>query len=216
VFEYGFSGTRFTPSAVTLDPSLPPQLPGVTLRNIHWHGRVFTIAIGPQNTTITLTSGAAVPPRTPEGAKTVSSGQSVTIPTRRPDQQSTGDRARCQTATATASSYVPGNGPVAAVDGSPSTPWVPTSPTGTLTIDLVKTQTINRVTVTRTTGSYGYSVQTSNDGTNWTPVGNSPSSSTGTDTISFASTQAWYVRLNFPGGVGAATPQINEVSVTGP
>ena len=117
---------------------------------------------------------------------------------------------------ATASSWVPGNEPVAAVDGSPATPWVPTSPTANLTVHLAKTSAINTVTVTRGTGSYTYTVQTSTDGTNWTTVGTSPSTSTGTDTISFSPVQAQYVRLNFPGGTGAATPQINEVSVTGP
>ncbi len=215
VFEYGFSGMRFTPTAVRLDPSLPPQLPGVTLRNLHWHGRVFTVAIGQQTTTVTLASGTPMPLQTPSGAKTVTTGQSVTIPTRRPDLQATNDLARCQSVTA--SSWVPGNEPVAAVDGSPATPWIPSSPQATLTVHLAKTSPVNTVTVTRGgTGSYSYTVQTSTDGTTWNTVGTSPSSSTGTDTITFPATQAQYVRLNFPGGTGAATPQINELSVTGP
>ncbi len=214
VFEYGFSGMRFTPTAVSLDPSLPPQLPGVTLRNLHWHGSVFTVAIGPQNTTVTLASGSALPLQTPNGAMTAAQGHPVTIPTRRPDLQPTTDLARCQPATA--SSWVPGNEPVAAVDGSPATPWVPTSPQATLTVHLAKTSTINTVTVTRSTGSYGYTVETSTDGTTWHTVGTAPSTSTGTDTISFSPTQAQYVRLNFPGGTGAATPQVDELSVTGP
>ncbi len=215
VFEYGFSGMRFGPAAVRLDPSLPPQLPGVTLRNLHWHGRVFTVAIGQQTTTVTLASGGPLPLQTPGGAKTVTTGHSVTIPTRRPDQQTTNDLARCQSVTA--SSWVPGNEPVAAVDGSPSTPWIPTTPQAALTVHLAKTSTVNSVTVTRGgTGSYTYTVQTSTDGTTWNTVGTSPSSSTGTDTITFSPTQAQYVRLNFPGGTGAATPQINELSVTGP
>jgi trehalose/maltose hydrolase-like predicted phosphorylase len=214
VFEYGFSGMRFTPTAVALDPSLPPQLPGVTLRNVQWHGSTFTVAIGPQTTTVTLASGPPLPLSTPQGAKTVTTGQSVTIPTRRPDQQPTNDLARCQSVTA--SSWVPGNEPVAAVDGSPATPWVPTGPQASLTVHLAKTSTIKTVTVTRDTGTYSYTVQTSTDGSTWTTVGTSPSSSTGTDTISFPPTQAQYVRLNFPGGSGAATPQIDEVSVTGP
>jgi trehalose/maltose hydrolase-like predicted phosphorylase len=214
VFEYGFSGMRFAPTGVTLDPSLPPQLPGVTLHNVHWHGDVFTVAIGPQNTTVMLASGAALPLQTPKGAMTVTHGHPVTIPTRRPDLQPTSDLARCQSVTA--SSWVPGNEPVAAVDGSPSTPWVPTSPQATLTVHLAKTSTINTVTVTRNTTAYGYSVQTSTDGTTWTTVASSPSSTTGTDTIAFSPTQAQYVRLSFPGGTGAATPQIDELAVTGP
>ncbi len=214
VFEYGFSGMRFTPTAVKLDPSLPPQLQGVTLRKLHWHGSTFTVAIGPQTTTVTLDSGSAVPLQTPGGSRTVMSGSPVTMPTRRPDEQATSDLARCQSVTS--SSYVPGNEPVAAVDGSTATPWVPTSPTATLTVDLGKLETINQVTVTRDTGSYTYNVETSTDGTTWHTVGSSPSSSSGTDTISFPATQAQYVRLDFPGGTNAATPQIDELSVTGP
>ncbi|MEA2213874.1 MAG: hypothetical protein QOF83_3822 [Solirubrobacteraceae bacterium] len=215
VFEYGFSGMRFTPSAVRLDPSLPPQLPGLTLRNLHWHGSTFTVAIGPQNTAVTLAAGPALPLQTPSGPRTATAGHPVTVATRRPDQQATNDLARCQPATA--SSWVPGNEPVAAVDGSPATPWMPTGPQATLTVHLAKTASINRVTVTRGgTGSYTYNVQTSTDGTTWQTVGTSPSSSTGTDTITFSPTQAQYVRLNFPGGAGTSTPEIDELSVTGP
>ena len=47
---------------------------------------------------------------------TVAPGQSITLTTRRPDLQSTSDKARCQPASA--SSYGPGDEPVAAVDGS--------------------------------------------------------------------------------------------------
>ncbi len=215
VFEYGFSGMRFTPTAVQLAPSLPPQLPGVTLRNVHWHGRVFTVAIGLRSTTVTLASGSALPLQTPEGTMTVTRIHSVMIPTRRPDQLPTSDLARCQQVTAT--SWVPGNEPVAAVDGSPATPWMPTSPQATLTVHLAKTSTIQTVTVNRGgTEPYTYNVQTSTDGSTWHAVGTSPASSTGTDTISFSPTQAQYVRLDFPGGTNAGTPQIDEVSVTGP
>ena len=212
VFEYGFSGLRFTPTAIQLDPSLPPQLPGVTLQNLHWQGRVFTIDIGPQSTRVTLASGAAMPVSTPGGPMTVATGQSITIPTRRPDLQATTDLARCQTVTA--SSYVPGDEPVAAVDGSTATPWIATGPTATLTVQLAKPATISSVTVTRSgTGSYGYNVETSTDGTTWHTVGTAPATSTRTDTITFSPTQAQYVRLDFPGGASAGTPEIAEVSV---
>src|ERR1700756_602913 len=106
VFEYGYPGLRFTPTAVQLDPSLSPQLPGITLRNLHWQGRVFTVAIGLQSTQVTLNSGSALPVQTPSGSMTVAPGHPATIPTRRPDLQSTGDLARCQTVTS--SSNVPG------------------------------------------------------------------------------------------------------------
>jgi trehalose/maltose hydrolase-like predicted phosphorylase len=212
VFEYGYPGLRFTPTAIQLDPSLPPQLPGVTLKNLHWQGRMFTVTIGPQSTQVSLTSGSALPVQTPGGQMTVTSGKSVTIPTRRPDLQSTTDLARCQRVTA--SSNVPGDEPVAAVDGSTATPWIPTGPKATLTVQLAKPTSIGSVTVTRGgTASYGYNVETSTDGTTWHVAGTAPASSTGTDTITFSPTQAQYVRLDFPGSTGAGTPDIDEVSV---
>ena len=215
VFEYGFSGMRFTPTAVELAPSLPPQLRGVTLRSVHWHGRAFTVAIGLRSTTVTLASGSALPLQTPQGPITVTRSRSVRIPTRRPDQLPTSDLARCQQVTA--SSWVQGNEPVAAVDGSPATPWIPTSPHATLTVHLAKTTAIQTVTVNRGgTAAYSYNVQTSTDGSTWHTVGTSPASSTGTDTVSFSPTRAQYVRLDFPGAANAGTPQIDEVSVTGP
>ena len=54
VFENGYSGLRFETNAIQLDPSLSPQLPGVTLRNMHWHGRTFTVAIGPRSTRVSV------------------------------------------------------------------------------------------------------------------------------------------------------------------
>lgn len=215
VFEYGYSGLRFTPTAVQLDPSLSPQLPGITLNGLEWQGRVFNVAIGLQSTTVTLTSGTAMPIQTPGGAMSVAPGKPVTIPTRRPDQQATSDLARCQPIAA--SSWVPGNEPVAADDGSTATPWIPTSPEATLTVQLAKRTNIKTVTVTRgSTASYGYNVETSTDGSTWRTVGTAPSSSTGTDTITFSPTQARYVRFDFPGGTSAGVPDIDEVSVQGP
>ena len=107
VFEYGYSGLRFTPTAVQLDPSLSPQLSGITLNNLQWQGRTFTVAIGLQSTKVTLTAGSAMPVQAPSGTVTVAAGQSVTLPTRRPDLLRTSDLARCQQIMA--SSFVPGD-----------------------------------------------------------------------------------------------------------
>ena len=84
-FLYGFSGLRPQVDAVRLDPSLPPQLAGITLSNLAWQGRTFTMHIGPQESSVTLNSGAALPVITPAGAKTVEPGAPLIIPTRRPD-----------------------------------------------------------------------------------------------------------------------------------
>jgi hypothetical protein len=215
VFEYGYSGLRFTPSAIELDPSLSPQLPGITLSNLHWQGRTFTITIGPSSTQLRLTSGSVLPVQTPSGTVTVSPGRSLTVPTRRPDLQPTTDLARCQSASA--SSYVPGDEPVAAVDGSTATPWEATAAQATLTVKLAKRTNVGGVTVTRGSSSaFGYAVETSPDGSSWTVVATAPATSSGVDRFTFHPTQAQYVRLAFPGGANAAAPAIDELAVTGP
>jgi hypothetical protein len=176
---------------------------------------VFTIAIGPQSTQLRLTSGPALPVQAPSGTLTVSAGRSITLPTRRPDLQSTSDLARCQQASA--SSYIPGEEPVAAVDGSTATPWQATEPQATLTVKLAKRTKVSRATVTRgSSDAFSYSVETSTDGGSWHEVATAPASSTGVDAFAFTPTQAQYVRLDFPGGGGAAAPDIDELVVTGP
>jgi hypothetical protein len=215
VFQYGFSGLRFTPGYVSLDPSLPPQLPGVTLTNLRWQGRRFTVAIGPHTTAVTDEGGGSIPLRTPSGQQTVASGHTVTIPTRRPDLQPTTDLARCQPVTAISS--VPGNDPVAAVDGGPATAWMAAQPAATLTLTLAHPASVNSVTVTRGPGfgAFSYSVQVSSDGTHWQTVATAAAHSSGIDQFSFAPVAAHYVRLAFPGGSGAAPPDIGELSVMG-
>jgi hypothetical protein len=191
VFEYGFSG--------------------VTLTDLQWHKSVFTVAIGPNSTTVTLSSGPALPVDTPTGQQTVGQGQSITIPTRRPDLQPTGDLARCQQVSA--SSFVPGDDPVAAVDGSTSTAWVATGPQATLTVQLAKTAKLTSATITRGS-SANYSLETSTDGSNWHVVATAaPATPSGVDQFQFAPTTALFVRLSFPGGNGAAAPDIGELTV---
>lgn len=215
VFEYGYSGLRFTPNQIVLDPSLSPQLQGVTLTGVQWQGRMFTVAIGLQSTQLHLTSGPALPVQIPTGQLTVAPGQSITVPTRRPDLQPTKDLARCQQVSA--SSSVPGDEPVAAVDGSTATPWMATNPQAELTVQLPKRTNIGSATVTRgSTSPFSYSVETSTDGSTWHVVASAPASSTGTDQFKFAPTQAHFVRLDFPGGSGASAPAIDELSVAGP
>lgn len=173
VFEYGYPGLRFTPNAIELDPSLSPQLPGITLNDLHWQGRTFTVTIGLRSTQVRLTSGSALPVQTPADLVTVAPGQSITIATRRPDLQATNDLALCQQVTA--SSFMPGDDPVAAVDGSTATPWEATGPQATLTVQLAKKKNIDSATVTRgSSGSFRYSVETSTDGNSWHVVATAP------------------------------------------
>jgi hypothetical protein len=214
VFEYGYSGLRFGSTSIQLDPSMSPQLHGLTLNNLQWQGRVFTVTIGPQSTQLQLSSGPAMSVKTPAGTQTVAPGGTLTVATRRPDEQPTSDLARCESVTA--SSYVPGDEPAAAVDGSSATPWEATAPQATLTVQLSETSKLRSVTVTRgSTRAFRYMVETSTDGSTWKVLATSPSSSTGTDQFTFAPTKARFVRLDFPGGNGATTPAIDELSVGG-
>lgn len=82
VFEYGFSGLRFGTNGIRLDPSLPQQLGRITLNNLRWHGRSFTVAVGHATTTVHLSAGGTLPVITPSGNRRVAPGGTITIPTR--------------------------------------------------------------------------------------------------------------------------------------
>lgn len=213
-FLFGYSGLRFQVDGVAVDPSLPPQMAGVTLRKLKWQGRTFTMLIGPLQTTITLESGEPLPIVTPSGKRTVSRGEALSIPTRRSDLQATDNLARCHTITATSSA--PGSPAVAAVDGSPATVWVADAPDADLTVDLGAKVTLGKIMVLRGSKEpFSYTVQSSTDGTSWTKVATSPANSNGTDNLEIQPVQARFVRLNFEGG-GAGKPSIAEFSVTAP
>ena len=215
-FLYGFSGFRPQVDGVRLDPSLPPQLVGITLRNLAWQGRTFTVHIGPQETSVTLNSGAALPLITPGGAKTVEPGAPLILPTRRSDQQPTQDLTRCRQVTATSS--IPGSPPVAAVDGSPATAWTAAEPQAKLTVDLATPATLGKIKVLRgNRDPFPYSVEASSDGVEWKTIATAPAkNATGVDEFnSPPPAQAKFLRLVFPGIGDAKRPSIAELTVTG-
>ena len=84
-FLYGWSGFRWRPDRIHLDPALPDQwaASGLTLRGLAYQGRRFDVAIGAQQTTVTLDSGDPVTVEANGTTQTLSSGAPVTIPTRR-------------------------------------------------------------------------------------------------------------------------------------
>jgi trehalose/maltose hydrolase-like predicted phosphorylase len=212
-FLYGFSGFRPLLAAVRIDPSLPPQLDGITLRNLTWQGRTFTMHIQSRETTVTLTSGAPLPVITPGGPKTVLPGSALTLPTRRPDLQTTDDLARCRQITATSS--LPGSPPVAAVDGSPATSWVAAEPDATLTVNLATQVELGKIKVMRgSSDPFPYSVQVSSDGVQWKTIANAPATSAGTDEFESPAIQAKFLRLAFQGIGAAKPPSIAELNVT--
>jgi trehalose/maltose hydrolase-like predicted phosphorylase len=215
-FLFGFSGYRALAHAVHLDPNLPPQLAGITLRNMVWQGRTFTVHIGPEQTRIVLNSGSALPLETPSGPKTVQPGTPLFVATRRPDLQPTDNLARCQPVTA--SSSLPGSPAVAAVDGIPATAWVAAEASAEFTIQLATSTTVSSVVVVRGNPKpLHYSVQLSTDREHWTTVADVPGpltgSGDGTQELTFAPTAAQFVRLVFPGNGDAQPPNVAEILV---
>ncbi len=209
-FLYGYSGYRPLTTAIHLDPILPPQLDGITLRDLAWQGRIFTLHIGSRETKLTLKSGEPLPVFTPVGLKTVRPGGELIIPTRRPDLLPTTDIARCRKITATTSSA--GSPPVAAVDGSTATAWVATGPQANLTVNLTSLVTVSGIKVRRGSRElFSYSVQVSSDGSGWEKIAHSEETSNGMDEFTALNVKAKFVRLLFE---GPATPNIAELSVT--
>lgn len=167
---HGFTGYRPRLDAFYLDPSLPPQLQGLEIKGMKHQGAVFNVRIELENTTITR-----VPPRKTIAARTnmttaldapvtvrigarnamagdwpVALGESLIIPTRRPDLNGTdlpGNLAQCKPAFSD-STWVAGQFPLAAVDGSNHTTWQPSTPDPTaVTVDLQAPTKIKGVSI---------------------------------------------------------------------
>jgi trehalose/maltose hydrolase-like predicted phosphorylase len=210
-FLYGFTGLRWNQDAVTIDPMLPPQLPGLELTKMSWHGRTFNITIGPEVTKITLTSGNAMPLKVGDRQIQVlhHAGETLTFPTRRPDVTPTSDTARCRNVTATASN--PSFPAVAAVDGSPATWWQPTTAGASLTVDLGQARTIDRIVVDSATGgTTPYSIEVSQDNKTWQLAGTVPTSSNPSSSLAVPSIHAQWVRYTAGTDV---TPEVSDLKV---
>ena len=116
------------------------------LHDLSWHGRRFTVAIGPQSSSVTLNSGAALPLKTGDRIRRINTGRILTLRTRRPDLAVTDDVALCGRASATSSQ--PGAPALAAVDGSPVTDWQSVKLPSTLILSLRGgTQTMSTATL---------------------------------------------------------------------
>ena len=229
-FLYGYSGLRWEAGGIRIAPGLNRQISGVVLRNLTWRGRTFQVSVGARRTTVTLHSGAALPVSTPQGARTVSVGHSLSVPTARPDLASTSDSVRCQSATG--SSAQPGAPALAAVDGSSATGWQPVSVPGTLTAPTRPgARTIDRAVVVwgqlwpaqpkpnvhpparpvRTLRPARYVLQVSANGRKWRTVATvtgHPNRST--DTLTFPKVAARLVRVRITKGTGiSVTETIN-------
>jgi trehalose/maltose hydrolase-like predicted phosphorylase len=145
-FLYGYSGMRWDGSALHLAPGLSGPITSVTLRDLHWHGRMFTLAIHRDHATVTLQHGAPLPVTTPTGRQTAHPGRPLTIATLPAQRPAGTDALRCRSAAA--SSSAPGAPPLAAVDGSSATDWQPAAVPATLSAPTAAaTRAISEVTV---------------------------------------------------------------------
>jgi trehalose/maltose hydrolase-like predicted phosphorylase len=210
-FLYGFTGLRWGTDSVSLDPSLPPQLPGVDLTGLHWQGRTFDVKVGPQQTTLTLHSGAALPVTTADGrTHRVQPHASLQVATRQPAATPTADLARCQTVTATnADASYPA---VGAVDGTDATSWNATGPGASLTVDLGRVRAVHAVDVRTPGATTAYTIQVSTDGRTWdTVVVQGPVSQSATSHNIDPAASVRYLRYVAAPG---ATASVSALSVT--
>jgi trehalose/maltose hydrolase-like predicted phosphorylase len=233
-FLYGYSGLRWEPNAVAINPTLTSQLPGIVLHQLHWRGRTFNVKIGPKQTTVTLESGSPLPIKTDGKTVHASASRPLTIKTARPDLTPTTDPLRCQAAKATTSA--PGTPPLAAVDGSPATAWSPTSLPGTLTVPLSGVHRISSaslrwgstwppapkpnvhppakpVTPRRATN---YTLLGSPDGHHWhalAAVNNRPKGTV--DHLHFAPTSVRYLRVKVTTATEKEPPLLEELTTSG-
>ncbi|KAI5798413.1 glycosyl hydrolase family 65 central catalytic domain-containing protein [Pyronema domesticum] len=188
---HGFTGYRPRLDAFYLDPSLPPQLEqGVIIKGMKHQGASFNVHVFPDNTTITrremghMTHGEAkdakpvtvrIGDRNPKaGDYHLAPGQSLVIPTRRPDLNGTdipGNKAECKPAFSL-NPYVPGQYPIGAVDGSNHTQWRPfTAAPSELVVDLHEQTEFARISMNWAKWPpMKWSVLASNDSKAWEKV----------------------------------------------
>jgi len=152
VATHGFTGFRHREDALYVDPSIPPQIKdGLEVKGMKFHGGSFDIMIGLYETTIIRrktkdkkkdSRGLRVRlgKRNPKhGDYFLKAGEKLVVPTFRADLAGAtvaGNIAQCRPVFSS-SGHVPGQYPVAAVDGSNATTWQPsTDRPSALTIDL--------------------------------------------------------------------------------
>jgi trehalose/maltose hydrolase-like predicted phosphorylase len=145
-FLYGYTGLRWRTDGLWLDPSLPPQLDGVTLAALPWRGRTVKIEVRPGGTALTLLSGPPMRIDSPAGSTMLSADAPVTLKTRLPAGGESDNLALCRPAVDSAAGAEPA---MAANDGSNATVWIGSKPGQTLTIDLGREVFLDTVTVTR-------------------------------------------------------------------
>jgi hypothetical protein len=172
VFTHGLTGMRPHLNYLIFDPTLPPQIPGgITIKGIKWQRASFDISINLEYTTITRQQLSVPADNAPaairigvqnpfHGEYKLLSGETLTIPTRRPDKNNTTSNgiiniALCKpVATNTTfpetheQRWVFGRYPASVVDGSNATVWQPLSPRqASVTINLEDKVNVSEIIV---------------------------------------------------------------------
>ena len=222
MYPYGFAGIRWSPTALVVNPTLPPQLAqGITLHGVRYQGRTLTIAIGARVTTVTMQAGEPVTLKTPDGMRTLGVGRPVQLPTARPDLDPTSNLARCQPVTA--SSAARANQPAAAVDGNRVTSWTATSATSSYEVALggqgphagTPVKTAGAVIHWGATRPAKYSVSVLGADGSWRQVGTGAVPAHGALDAKWAVVPSRAVRFGFRGGQAASITELAVPEVGG-
>jgi len=162
VVLFGYLGLRLLPTSWSLhiNPALPPQVPQVRYRTFYWHGWPISAFSNQTHTTLTRDPALEGAPGTSPnstyatasipvivgapGAEDTTSydlppNGTLVVPNRQYSLLKTtpGNALQCQFAESEAD-FVPGQFPIAAVDGAASTKWQPTesSENATITVEI--------------------------------------------------------------------------------
>ena len=155
---FGYLGLRYVPDTLLhIDPALPPQIPQLRYRTFHWYGIAVEASSNQTHTTLSRSTAPALAGAFPDANFTgsnipvvVGSGisavyyslpvsGSLTIPNRMYSTIKTKANNILQCSPVTSpDDIVPGQFPIAAVDGAASTKWQPSSAAknGSITVSL--------------------------------------------------------------------------------
>lgn len=155
VVPFGFLGIRTDQPVLFLNPSLPPQIPNIKVRNFHYAGATLSAFMNQSHTTITRlstpTSAAmtdayanivmpfiiGTPNADNQTTYAILEGETLTIPNRLYWHINTheGNLIQCLPVSSN-DATAPGQFPVGAVDGATATRWQPaTNETATIVVD---------------------------------------------------------------------------------
>ncbi|KAF2111607.1 acid trehalase [Lophiotrema nucula] len=153
---FGYLGLRLFADRVDVDPSLPPQIPYINYRTFYWQGHGINATANITHTTLsrlpaenfTLPNANSTYSNQPipvtlgtrPGNFTLTFDSPLIIPNRNIGNIDTvaGNILQCAPKISTTMDYLPGQFPLAAIDGAASTKWQPAfaNETAYLTVDL--------------------------------------------------------------------------------